>query len=274
MQDVSIRTDNVRFWKEIWYAASTGRSYRAPLPRGYHGEFGPGIHARVLVLAFGCLVSEAKIRELLTNVGVQIADGTISNLLLKHQTAFHHEADAVLQTGLASSPWQQIDDTGTRVNGQNQHCQIVCNPLYTHYQTTAAKDRLSVLDVLCSGQPRRFRLNAEALGYLDLVTLSQVTRKRLRALPWDQELDESTLVRVLDTHLPALGPQARKWILSAEMAAGLTHHFGIQCIAAGPIGRDRHLIPAGCNAGRMRMGKEPAICADHDQVDECLVVRH
>ncbi len=219
VQDVSIRTDNVRFWKEIWYAASTGRSYRAPLPRGYHGEFGPGIHALVLVLAFGCLVSEAKIRELLINVGVQIADGTISNLLLKNQTAFHHEADAVLQAGLASSPWQQIDDTGTRVNGQNQHCQIVCNQLYTHYQTTAAKDRLSVLDVLCRGQPRRFRLNAEALGYLDLVTLSRVTRERLRALPWDQELDEATLVRVLATQLPALGPQARKWIMDAMAVA-------------------------------------------------------
>lgn len=176
VQDVRIRTDNVLFRKEVWYAPSTGQSYRAPLPRGYHGEFGPGIHALVLVLAFGCLVSEAKIRELLTNVGVQIADGTISNLLIKNQTAFHTEADAVVQAGLQSSPWQQIDDTGTRVNGQNQHCQIVCNPLYTSYRTTAAKDRLSVLDVLRGDQPRRFRLNAEALGYLDQVQVAQVTR--------------------------------------------------------------------------------------------------
>jgi hypothetical protein len=215
VQDVVIRTDNVRFWKEVWYAASTGRSYRAPLPRGYHGEFGPGIQALVLVLAFGCLVSEAKIRELLTNVGVQIADGTISNLLIKDQTAFHAEADAVVQAGLQSSPWQQIDDTGTRVNGQNQHCQIVCNPLYTAYQTTASKDRLSVLDVLRGGRPRVFRLNAEALGYLDLVKLSQITRERVRALPWDQDLDEPTLATLLATHLPQVGAQARKWIMDA-----------------------------------------------------------
>ncbi len=78
VQDILIRTDNVRFRKEVWYAPSTKQSYRAPLPPGYVGEFGPGIHALVVVLAYGCLVSEAKIRDLLTNVGVQIADGTIS----------------------------------------------------------------------------------------------------------------------------------------------------------------------------------------------------
>ena len=219
VQDIVIQTDNVVFHKEVWYAASTGRSYRAPLPRGYQGEFGPGLKALVRVLSFGCLVSEAKIRELLTNVGVQIAAGTISNRLIKDQTAFHAEADAVYQAGLQSSPWQQIDDTGTRVNGQNQHCQIVCNPLYTHYHTTATKDRLSVLDVLRGGQPRIFRLNAEALGYLDQVKLSQVTRQRVRALPWDQDLDEPTLNRLLATHLPALGDQARKWIADAMAVA-------------------------------------------------------
>ena len=219
VQDIVIGTDNVRFWKEVWYAASTGRSYRAPLPRGYHGEFGPGIHALVLVLAFGCLVREAKIRELLTNVGVQIADGTISNLLIKDQTTFHTEADAVLQAGLESSPWQQIDDTGTRVNGQNQHCQIVCNPLYTAYGTTASKDRLSVLDVLRGGRPRVFRLNAAALGYRDLVKLSLVTRERVRALPWNQDLDEATLMRLLATHLPHLSGQARTWIMDALAVA-------------------------------------------------------
>lgn len=219
VQDINIRTDNVRFWKEVFYAPSTGRSYRAALPRGYQGEFGPGIHALVLVLAFGCLVSIAKIRELLTNMGVQIAEGTISNLLIKHQTALHAEADAVLQAGLASSPWQQIDDTGTRVNGQNQHCQIICNPLYSAYRTTARKDRLSVVDVLRGGQPRVFRLNAEALGYLDQVQLAQVTRERLLAMPWETDLDEPTVDALLTTHLPSLGAQPRKWILDAMAVA-------------------------------------------------------
>jgi hypothetical protein len=277
VQDVVIRTDNVRFWKEVFYAASTGRSYRAPLPRGYHGEFGPGIHALVLVLAFGCLVSEAKIRELLTNVGVQIADGTISNLLIKNQTAFHTEADAVVQAGLQSSPWQQIDDTGTRVNGQNQHCQIVCNPLYTSYRTTAAKDRLSVLDVLRGGQPRRFRLNAEALGYLDQVQLSQVSRTRLLALPWETDLDEPTLAALLTTHLPTLGPQARKWVTDALAVAAYhaqTDRPVVQLLVCDDAPQWAWLTEAigGCwvHEGRHYKKLTPAIAAHRMALDDFL----
>ena len=164
VQDLVIRTDNVCFHKEGFYSPSAGQSYRAPLPRGYSGEFGRGVKALRLVLYFGCLMSEAKIRELFLNVGIQIAEGTGSNLLIKDQDAFHTEKDAVYQAGLRSSPWQHIDDTSTRVNGQNHDCQIGCNPLYTAYQTTESKDRLTILDVLRAGQPRRFRLNAEALG--------------------------------------------------------------------------------------------------------------
>jgi len=215
VQDLVIRTDNVCFHKEVFYSASQGASYRAPLPRGYAGEFGPGLKALALVLYFGCLMSEAKIRELFVNVGVTVAEGTISNMLIKDQAAFQTEKDAVYGAGLRSSPWQHIDDTSTRVNGQNQHCQIVCNPLYTSYTTTAAKDRLSIIDVLRNGQPRCFRLNAEALGYLEQVQISQATRQKLLHLPWEQDLDEMTLERLLRKHLPQVGTQQRKWIVDA-----------------------------------------------------------
>jgi Transposase IS66 family len=219
VQDLLIRTDNVLFHKEVFYSPSQHKSYRAPLPRGYAGAFGPGVKALVLVLYFGCLMSEAKIRELLVNVGIQIAEGTLSNLLIKDQETFHTEQASVYAAGLRSSPWQQIDDTATRVNGVNQHCQIVCNPLHTHYQTTEAKDRLTILDVLRGGAPRRFRLNAEALGYLEQVQLSQSTRERLLKLPWEQDLDEATLEQLMAQVLADVGPHQRKWIRDALAVA-------------------------------------------------------
>jgi len=77
-----------------------------------------------------------------------------------------------LPGGLSSSPWQHLDDTSTRVNGQNGYCHIVCNPLYTAYFTTSAKDRLTIIDVLTNHRPRRFLVNAEALGYLQALGLS------------------------------------------------------------------------------------------------------
>jgi hypothetical protein len=35
---------------------------------------------------------------------------------------------AIYAAGLRSSPWQHLDDAATRVNGQNEHCHVVCNP--------------------------------------------------------------------------------------------------------------------------------------------------
>lgn len=219
IQDLVLRTDNVRFRQEVYHAASTGQTYLAPLPAGYTGEFGPGIKALIIVWYFACQMSEPKIRELCGHAGVAISDGQVSNLLIKKQQQFHAESDAVYVAGLRSSPWQQIDDTATRVNGQNQHCQLVCNPLYTAYRTTEAKDRLSVIDVLRNGRPRIFVLNAEALGYLERLGLSQVMRQRLTHLPRDQVLDAAQFQALLDEHLPTLGPQQRTWIVEATLVA-------------------------------------------------------
>jgi hypothetical protein len=99
VQDIIIRIDNVLFHKEVFYSPSEQKAI-APLPRDYVGAFGPGVKA--LVLYSGCLMSEAKIHELLVNVGVQIAEGTLSNLL---QQVFHTEQAAVYTAGLRSSSW-------------------------------------------------------------------------------------------------------------------------------------------------------------------------
>lgn len=152
-------------------------------------------------------------------MGVQIADGHIANLLITDQGAFQAEKAAVYQAGLASSPWQPLDDTSTRVHGQHGYCHIVCNPLYTAYCTTEAKDRLTILDVLTNHRPRRFLVHAEAVGFLAACGLSAVRRQQLAQLPGDTLLDDMALHVLLETHLPGLGPQQRKWILDATAVA-------------------------------------------------------
>jgi hypothetical protein len=139
--------------------------------------------------------------------------------LIKDQEAFHAEKDEVYATGLRSSPWQHTDHTSTRVDGQNQHCHIVCNPLYTIYATTPRKDRLSVLDVLRNGRMRLFRLNDEALGYLASVPLSQAKRHALLVWGSEQDWDEQSFVDQLDTRLPNLSAQQRRAILGAAAVA-------------------------------------------------------
>ena len=219
VQDVLLRTDNVLFRKEKWYSPAQGRTYLAPLPPGYDGQFGPGVVTLVLTLYFAGQMSEAKILDLLRSVGVKISAGHVSDLLIKDRDPFHADKAAVVEAGLASSPWQHVDDTGTRVNGQPQHCHILCNPLYTAYHTAPSKDRLTVLDVLRNGRPRAYLLNDEALAYLAPVPLAAATRQQLLHLPRDTVLDEASLDRLLAAHLPRLGTQPRKWIVAALAVA-------------------------------------------------------
>jgi len=219
VQDVVFRPDNILFHKEKFYSPSQHQTNLASLPQGYHGQFGPGLKSLALVFYYGAQMSEPKVAELLRSVGVQISDGQVSNLLIKDHTVFHAEKAALYQTGLASSPWQHLDDTSTRVNGQNGYCHIVCNPLYTAYFTTATKDRLTVLDVLTHHRPRRFLVNAEALAVLEAGGLSAVRRRQVAQLPGETIMEDATMQAVLEAHLPGLGPQQRRWILDATAVA-------------------------------------------------------
>ena len=219
VQDILLKTDNILFHKQKYYAASTQKTYQAELPQGYEGQFGPGIKALALALYFGMGTSEPKILEFYENAGIQISEGELSDLLIKRQDAFHAEKDAVYEAGLRSSPWQQTDDTLTRVDGQNQHCHVVCNPVHTTYQTRPTKERLSVLDVLRNGRKRFFRLNAEALSYLENLAWSKTARKILQSWSSDQDLEESIFLERLEAALPHLSQQQRKVVIDAAAVA-------------------------------------------------------
>ena len=103
-------------------------------------------------------VSQPALHTFLTHAGILISTGEVSNLLVAGQERFHQEKQEIGLAGLASSPWQQTDDTATRVNGVNQHAHVLCNPLYTTYTTLPHKDRLWVLSVLCNQEPLGFVL--------------------------------------------------------------------------------------------------------------------
>jgi hypothetical protein len=139
-----------------------------------------------------------KVLEFLGYVGIQISPAQILSMLIHGQAEFHAESDAVFEAGLKSSPHQHIDDTPTRVNGQNQACHIICNPVYTSFHTRPHKDRLTILDVLRNGHPRIFRLNAEAFTYLENQPFSKNTRQTLQKWQSETVLDEASFILRLD----------------------------------------------------------------------------
>ena len=212
VQDIVLTTDTVRLLKAKYYSPSEHRTYLAPAPAGYEGQFGPGVKALVLTLYFDSGMSEPIIRSLLTQAGVQISSGQISNLLIANQDRFHQERAAILAAGLHSSPWQHIDTTSTRVDGSNQQCHVLCNPLYTVYTTLPQRDRIHVLDVLRGGVPRLFRLDASAERLMRLMDVPARDQRKLAHLPRDQDVSEAVLEQYLATYGKGITEQRRKWI--------------------------------------------------------------
>jgi hypothetical protein len=111
------------------------------------------------------------------------------------------------------------------VDGIQQHCHVLGNPLYSRYQTTAGKDRLRVLDVLRNGAPRGYLVDAAAVAALAAVPLAAATRRGLTKLPPAKRLDEATLARLLAEHSPRLsradGTRVRAALaLAADRARG------------------------------------------------------
>lgn len=275
VQDLQLHPNNVRFYKEKYYSASQHKTYLAELPPGYTGQFGPGIKTLVLALYFGVGTSEPKIREFLENMGVQISKGAVSDLLIKEQDGFHAESRAVYEAGLRSSPWQQTDHTETRVDGENQHCQVVCNPVYSSYHTRRGKDRLTVLDVLRQGRKRIFRLNAEAFGYLEKVSLSKAVQKILPQWRSEKVLDEAAFVKRLDAALPNLNIQQRTAILGAAAVAAYHAERGVPIVdtlvcddAAEFNWLTRAMMLCWVHDGRLYKKLEPIIALHRGQLED------
>src|SRR5437016_8922892 len=216
VQDVEFRPENIRFRKEKYYSPSQKKTYLAALPAGYTGQFGPGVRAWVLALYYADGMSEPKILDFLQTVGMSISAGQLSDMLIKDQGLFHAERAHVVQAGLSSSPWQHLDSTGTRVNGKNEQCHILCNPLSTAYWTLPAKDRLSLLRVLQGGADPVFQMNALALELLAQLGVSEKWRRRLPTLlSHDQTYTQNQLDDVLDAHLPTYGTNLRTRVKEA-----------------------------------------------------------
>lgn len=219
VQNISLKTDNVLFRKQKYYSPQTGKTYLALLPTGYDGEFGPGIKALVVSLYYGGNMTQGKLLEFLEDIGISMSAGYLSNLLIKNQEVFVAEYQTVYTEGLASSPWQHFDQTGARVGGINHTTNVICNPLYTIYQTTRNKNRLSVLKVLQNTRELEFILSELTYELLDTFNLPNKWINQLKLLPQQTVFTETEFNALVDEYLIKLGSQHRTRIHEAAAIA-------------------------------------------------------
>ena len=159
----------------------------------------------VQVLYHDAHMTQPSIVNLLQSCGVSISAATISRLLTNLPNPFYQERTEIVAAGLQATDYQQIDDTGARVNGKNHYVHVLCSPFYTAYFTRAKKDRLTVLDVLSPGG-LAFLLTSEAIELMETLGLPQKQLARLSA-----KVTESVYTQLeLDTLLESLFPNPNK----------------------------------------------------------------
>jgi len=222
VQDIEIKPHNIRFQRQVYYSAAEKKFFRAPLPGGYDaGDFGAELRALILSLKYCGNMSEPKIGEFLKNFDVQISAGSLSNILTNTAKSFEDEFHDLFTAGLASTPYQQTDDTSARVKGQFWHTHIVCNPYYTAFFTRPRKDRLTVLEVLQNTSDLRFQLGEKTLQLLR--SEFNVPRKWLLAL---EQLDEVDLDRPsLDELLDGWFGEGNQQVRTAIEQAAATVYY-------------------------------------------------
>jgi FtsZ-binding cell division protein ZapB len=222
IQEVSIETNNTEYKKEVYYSPSQNKTYLAELPHGIEGEFGPKLKSLIYTLKYAANMSEPKIHEFLESIGIYISQATISRILTKNIEQFHQEKAEIFKAGLDSTVYQQIDDTGAKVNGQNHHVQILCNLYYTAYFTLPNKDRLSILCLLQGGKAIKYYFNEEAFALMEKFNLSNKMIAQLRNEVWDKVLYEKEMHQLMEKVFPNpnKGTQQRTRIMeSAAIAA-------------------------------------------------------
>ena len=199
VQDIEINPRNIRFQRHVHYSAVEKKFFRGPLPAGYDvGDFGADLRSLILSLKYCGNMSEPKIGEFLQNFDVQISAGSLSNILTNTAKSFEGEFHDLFTAGLASTPYQQTDDTSARVAGKFYHTHIVCNPFYTAFFTRPHKDRLTVLSVLQNTTSPGFRFNANTLELLQPYDIPQKWHCRLAALGEDVQFTAEACRVLLD----------------------------------------------------------------------------
>ncbi|HPS89275.1 MAG TPA: hypothetical protein PLC35_04785 [Methanosarcina vacuolata] len=205
---------NTNYRIEIFYSPSKHKTYSSKLPERIKGEFGPGIKSLIITLNHIANVSEPKINEFLENIGVHISKATISRILTKDIDIFHQEKAEIFLEGLKAMPYQQIDDTGARVNGVNNYTEILCNPYYTAYFTVPNKNRETILDVLLCGKEKTYCFNDEAFDLMKTFNVSQRWLEKLSSLK-NKIFSDEEMRRKLDCIFLRCGKTTKKKVLEA-----------------------------------------------------------
>lgn len=179
VQELILQSRNTKFILEE-YIGPGGESYSAQVPEGVaQGHFGLGLIRFILYQYHHCQVTQPLLREMLSEIGIDISIGKINEILTENLEEFHNEKDEILRKGLEISDWIQTDDTGARHQGRTGYCTHIGNDLFAWFGSTDSKSRINFLKILGSPFGGGYELTPTALKYMKQEKLPKIPLSKL-----------------------------------------------------------------------------------------------
>jgi hypothetical protein len=149
-QNIIIETDNVAYYLQRYYSMSLKTVFEAELPKDVKGsQFGAGLKSLVAYLHYKCRVPQKKIFDLITEIGVVISEGTISNILTSDKAnEFFAERMSIFEAGMLKSRYLQADESGARHQGRNCYMHVICNDMFSFFTIKDRKSRSTIYEIL------------------------------------------------------------------------------------------------------------------------------
>jgi len=219
VQDIVIKTNNIEFKLERYYSPSEAKAYEAPMPDYVDGEFGAGLKSWVLFWYFHSRVPENRIHQMLSDIGIIISAGEISNIIIKDHDTFHQEKTDIIKAGIQSSSYQHIDDTGARVKGTNQHFTVLCNDYFSAFFINPKKDRMTVIGILSQKEELSFLINPYTISFLEERKLKAQVLSSLKPFLKMSTMTREKFEKELNLLIPDLKDHHKTMILEAAAIA-------------------------------------------------------
>ena len=147
-QDLQLIRVNTLYKVGVYYSPTLQKPFRAPYPSTYQGAFGSGLQSLTHLLHHYCDVTQGRLEALYKSCGVLISSGTICNILLRSHDWAVKEQVGILKSGIAHSPYTQIDGTKSVEKGVRKTTQIICGAYFSVFYTLGDKSRQSVLKAI------------------------------------------------------------------------------------------------------------------------------
>ena len=216
--DFEMKSELIELHRKVYYSASTGEYYVADFPSNYPKgkDYTYSLQETAYRLKFKYGMSLKTILDLFQSSGVEITNGTLSNMLLSAGESLSKERESIHQSGITNGLYtssdlpdeQQAGTTLDRYKGANHHAHIFCNQWFTTYYTRSTKDRCTIIDLLRCEKERRYLLNSEGLELCRTLSISKRAIALLESKTFKKAKTSVEFAAFLKLHLSSLSEKA------------------------------------------------------------------